>query len=598
MAPSTGEAPRRGLTALLGAMAMVCPILSAGGCSRRDTHRVIADVPPEIVLLAVAVEVDGTLQFTGLAARHVDHFEHVVDSAPEGARVHLLGYRESALVRHGLPDELTLRASALRVAAPGEPTLPPPDLHQISIIGGVEPTVSSSTTPMLTADWLACPILPQPTSTADLSCFGYYCEAEVSQRGCVLTYQASRCTSQGPLVATLDRAGNATFAPHPDFVACTNDPSTPALAATCSGPGGARCTLSVREPRRPASIATRQVRVEPRLDVAPPESLRPSTGFVHAVAVRGSRAYTIGAGGRLFLGGSCATGSRLHVVDTVRAATVAAVPIGCLEEVVADPMGSGVLAVVGGERPRLLRLDADGRQLASISLGTQAAQYMTGDLVVSTRSNTAAVLFRRLEPQDPHPARVVLVRLDTLSSSIAASRSFASSTQVLGFLDDGRVVVPDNSTVVWYVDPTTGGTHEGPGIDDCTQSTARALVMEGRRAAFAVRSQQDSVSVLDLEAGESSCRRAVYPYAELQPSALARVPWAPGRWLVALDDDRDGPGQVTSLIGVVDDAEWAYTPEYLELGDGPHLDLEADAEGHLWTTEPWSGSLIELSPAP
>jgi hypothetical protein len=590
----TGQAPRRGLAALLGAMAMV----SAGGCSRRDTHRVIADVPPEIVLLAVAVEVDGTLQFTGLAERHVDHFEHVVDSAPDGARVHLFGYRESALVRHGLPDELTLRASALRVAARGEPTLPAPDLHQVSIIGGTNAAITSSSTPTLTADWLACPILPRPTSTVDLSCFGYYCEAHVSQRGCVLTYDAPSCTSQGALTATLDREGNASFAPHDDFVACSNDPSTTALAATCVGPGGARCTLSVREPRRNAQIRARQVRVEPRLQVATPESLRPSTGYVQALAIRGGRAYTIGAGGPIFLRGACAFGSRLHVVDTTRASTVAAVPIDCLQEIVGDPLGSGVLAVVGGQRPRLLRLDADGRELASISLGVQSPDYLTGDLVVSTRSNTAAVLFRRPHANDPFPARVVIVRLDTLSSSVAASRTFASSTQVLGFLDDGRVVVPDNSTVVWYVDPLTGGTQEGPGIDDCTQSTARALVMEGRRAAFAVRSQQDSVSVLDLDAGESSCRRAVYPYTELQPSALARVPWAPERWLVALDDDADGPGPATSLIGVLDDAEWAYTPEYLELADGPHLDLEADAEGHLWMTEPWSGSLIELSPAP
>lgn len=584
----------RARSALLG----VALLSIVGGCTRLDPHHVLADVPPDIALLAVAVEVNGTLQITGLAERHQDHFDHVVDSAPAGARVHILGYRASALVRHGLPDSITLRASALRVAVAGEPTLPPPDLHQISSIGGTDSAVSSTVTPPLTADWLACPILPQPVATVDLSCFGYYCDARVSQRGCALIYEAPNCTAQGALTATLDRAGNASFAPHDDFVACSNDPSTAALATTCVGPGGAQCTLSVREPRRNAPIKARHVRVEPRLEVAPPETLRPSTGYVQGLAARGDRVYTIGAGGRFFLRGNCAFGSRLHVVDTARASTVASVPIDCIQEILGDPIGSGVLAVVGGARPQLLRLDADGRELASISLGAQLPEYLTGDLVASARSNTAAVLFRRPQANDPFPARVVLVRLDTLSSSVAASRTFASSTRVLGFLDDGRVVVPDSSNQVWYIDPLTGGAQEGPMIDDCTQSTAQALVIEGRRAAFAVRSQQDSVSVLDLSAGEASCRRAVFPYAHLQPSALSRLPWADGRWLVALDDDDDGPGPLSSVIAVVDDAEWAYTPEVLELGDGPHTGMVVDDLGHLWTSEPWSGSLVQLSPAP
>lgn len=582
---------------LAGALASAA-LAVAAGCSRVDAHQVAAIVPPDITLLAVAVEVDGALQFTGLAERHDDHFDHVVDSAPDGATVHLVGYRESALERHGLPDPLTLRASPLRLAAPGEPLLPPPDLHQRTTLGDGAPAHTSSVAWRLTADWLACPILPEPISTVDLSCFGYYCAARVTQRGCTLTYDAPHCTAQGSLVATLDRQGNATFMPHDDFVACSNDPSTPALATTCTGPGGARCPLLVREPQRPAAIVARQVRVEPRLEVAPPESLRPTTGYVHAVAAQGSRVYTIGAGGRLFLRGSCAFGSRLHIVDAVRASTVAAVPIPCLEQLVADPVGGGVLAVSGGERPRLLRLDADGRELASIALGAQPREYMTGDLVTSVRSNTAAVLFRRPQSEDPYPARVVLVRLDTLSSSIAALRTFASSTEVLGTLEDGRIVVPNASNIVYYLDPLTGGAQEGPSIDDCTQSSARSLVMEGRRAAFAVRSQQDSVSVLDLDAGEGSCRRAVFPYTQLQPYAIGRAPWAPDRWLVALDDDRDGPGESRSLIAVLDDAAWLYTPEVLELGDGPHIDMVADEQGSLWTAEPWSGSLYRLSPAP
>lgn len=574
---------------LLGVVALVL-----ASCSRFDAHRVVADVPPDIVLLAVALEVDGTLQISGLAERHLDHFDHVVDDAPEGTRVHILGYREATLARYDLPDVLTLRGTALRVAVPGEPVLPPPDLQQTALIGSTDAAVSSTAIVRLTADWLACPVLSQPSATVDLSCFGYYCDARVSQRGCVLTYEAPSCTAQGALTATLDRAGNASFAAHDDFVGCSNDPSTPAMAAVCTGPGGALCTWKTREPRRAAALATRTVRLERPIEVPPPE-LRFNTGLVHGVAVRGARAYSIGAAGRVMLRGACSFGSRMHVVDTVRASTIAAVDIPCLQQLVSDPVGNGVLAVSGGAEPRLLRLDADGRELHSISLGSQSPDYLTGDLAVSVRSNTAAVLFRRPAANDPYPARVVLVRLDTLSSSIAAARTFASASEVLGFLDDGRVVVPDNANVAWYLDPLTGGAQEGPGLDDCTQSSARAFVMEGRRAVFVVRSQQDSVSTLDLDAGEASCRRAVFPYAQLQPSAIGRLPGAAQRWLVALDDDRDGPGPSGSVIAIVDDAEWAYTPEVLELGDGPHIDMEADDRGRVWTSEPWSGSLVELS---
>jgi hypothetical protein len=112
---------------------------------------------------------------------------------------------------------------------------------------------------------------------------------------------------------------------------------------------------------------------------------------------------------------------------------------------------------------------------------------------------------------------------------------------------------------------------------------------------FAVRNAQDALSSLELSVGETSCRRAVFPYWRAQPYGFARAPWASGRWIVAVDDDPDEAGPRETVLAAVDDGPWRFRPEVLAVGDGPLPEITADEHGHLWAIAPWQGALIVLS---
>lgn len=571
-------------------------ILVGAGCSL-DSRRLVVDVPADIDAVGLVFDDGRTLVGTGLAARDGDHFDQVAPALDDDARVHILGYRQSTLERFGVPNVTDIRAAPLRAVMPGEPLLPTPDFHVSGVSGRPADWSPGNRSLGLTADWIPCPLLPTASATVDMSCFGFWCDATVAQVGCQLSYAAPSCTSAGPVTADVDRLGDTRFAPHRDLTACAGSPLAGDGLVQCRGPGELNCQARIVGPRGRPSVA---VAVFPMVtEREPTESPRWRGGYLHGLVANKHRLFAVGSGGRFANRGECPfRRADVYILDT-RTASVTMLRIPeCIWTIAEDPTGHGFLAIVGNDTLSFARFAADGRMTARREVGPVQLAAVVASLVASSSADSAAFLLRVVAGPTAG-ARVFVTDLTTLSQVIRVDRVFATGTEVIGFMPDGRLVVPDNSAVLWRIDSRTGAVLSGPSIDDCALSEVHQLASaDGSQLVLAVRRQQDSMTLTRADVGEEVCMRAVYPFWLAQPYAFARAPWAPQRWLVGLDDDRDFAGPRPTVIGVLDEPSWRYLEEGLEVGDGPLLDMVADDSGHLWAARPWSGDLIRISAAP
>lgn len=547
-------------------------------------------------------------------------------SSADATRVVLAGFDTETI--SGLTElEPTLLAEAALVrASPGGSALPAPAWWAAAELGPdparLETAASGEPFPIgLTANWV--PICDRSLERHErallrLSCGADYCDGEVDLVGCDLVVRTNLC-SPTVISAPVGSVPGQLGTPRVDgaLSSCTAQPPRPDALFSMDCGTGVGCRLDVFPP---------DLSPRPNLVVQRSEALLPATPLLSSpepLEVHGYLGGLAHSGERLLVSSFDGAAdsrrclqphqTRLFVLrdDTLEVVGTSTAP-GCLTALVSDTVSGGFIAVHGNPAEAIVRIDLDGRIVASGPVPPEVGASLVATAAVfdarpPSRGGppTVAVTFGRSRTRER--SYLVVFDAETLQTRFVGTSELdrEGRTQdylsvLLGGQPDEYVVLDRSHRAIWgfIADPEIAPRAYPLAL--CTGANEPMEMAPSRLGSLLFRSfdadRRGSIGVFGLR-DESFCQRLGSFELPADPTALARWQGSDERYLVGLRSAAP-EAEPRAYLGFFDAELPGFMPGLLELGQGDVGPFIDGREGAVYTTLPWSARVVRIEAAP
>jgi hypothetical protein len=495
-----------------------------------------------------------------------------------------------------LPREEVLRASLVRAARDSEVVLPPATW---SVRFDEDGAPSGEVRPRaLTADWLpACPRRVPEGSALAMSCANAECTPRLTQVGCALRLDAVSCAlgeAEGTVGA---REVVLESAELPGVCAEVEAVEGVALSLACTTARGERCRLDVVTATAPPPLEVATAALSPGASFSDPiNNPRPPVGFLVGLAPLG-REVLVARLDAPWLWWDCRPERRAWV-DVVDASSLAvtrtATAPGCTMRGVRDPLGRGLLVLVGGQPGGLALIGPQGQVLRQVLFDAAVRRPSEAPLALVATASRVVVALTAFDGSETS----TLIELDLRTLEALDTTTVRDRVEVLGLGVDGEVlVVTDEVDTLLTLDAELVLREPRPLWDLCSEGfrlKPAVLFPYMPTRTLALPSLDDQAQALFLLETSGACAPVVFPGAPRDVTALAT--WAvpePDVVLVGLLAAR-----TRGSLALLDVRRRRWVGGELPLGLGP-LDLATpDDAGRVWLLAPWTGTLVRVTPRP
>lgn len=544
-----------------------------------------------VVGLDDAGEVVGGSGVVPVAGARADAFAEL----PRVMAYEVHGFSAAALASVApLPGEAVLRASLVRAARDGEVVLPPATW---SVRFDEDGAASGEARPRaLTADWLpACPRRVPEGSALAMSCANAECTPRLTQVGCALRLDATSCML-GEAEGTVRARGEVVLetATLPGVCAEVEAAEGVSLSLDCATARGERCRLDVVTATAPPALEVATVVLAPGASFFDSvNNPRPPVGFLVGLAPLG-RDVLVARLDAPWVWWDCRPERRAWV-DVIDASSLAvtrtATAPGCTMRGVPDPLGRGLLVLVGGQPGGLALIGPQGQVLRQVSFDAAVRRPSEAPLALVATPSRVVVALTSFDDSKSS----TLIELDPRTLEARGSAALRDRVEVLGLGIDGEVLVVTDA-VDTLLTLETGLTLRDPRPlwDLCSNGfrlKPAVLFPFAPTRTLVLPSLDNQSQALFLLETSGACAPMVFPGAPRDVTALATWPPDPELVLVGLLAAR-----TRGSLALFDARRRRWVGGELPLGLGP-LDLATpDGAGRTWLLAPWTGTLVRVTP--
>lgn len=567
-------------------------LLAVGACASDDIL-VIADLPENAYVAAVAYRADGSfVGATGLSRRGSDGPIRAMLATSEGIdRVVVYAYDVAAIeALSDRPSDDRLALLEVHVAGPNESVLPTPawvgaasrslDVFELQPIDDA---------PALSADWLPpCPTLLDPgaVGVVEEACRAASCGTKARQSNCELLLEVPLCTG-GRLRGTIDGRGTITFDESPQYGSCVSrTPRFDARASfVCTGGAfeGEVCAIDVYEEPKPRAMEVLAVPTGSGAPIADATDLGPR--YTGGLAVLDDRV----AVARFSTPAtpSCrGIGTTLSFYDhtTLDLVATATAP-DCLRQLRRIPGTTDFIGLFNDEAIHVARFDRTGRMVASSTIAPRAMDVAI-DVAVDAPGDRVAVLL-----STDNRGYVRFFDLRTVAPLPDHPGSFGTFPRSITALADGRIAVTESDQDEVYLSSNDDVLKltVRPG---CGRASIRTVRYHAARDVLLIASRDAAQGLLVVDPkGARQCDRLKNFEQIVEPLAMVSSPSDAALVWVALDGaERSGHDRTFLARAHLD--ERRFLPGATEIGVGPVAELEVSSEGVLFALLAWSDRLV------
>jgi hypothetical protein len=543
-----------------------------------------------VVGLDDAGEVVGGSGVVPVAGARADAFAEL----PGVVAYEVHGFSAAALASVApLPGEAVLRASLVRAARDGEVVLPPATWSVRFDDAGAPSGEARSRS--LTADWLpACPRRVPEGSVLAMSCANADCTPRLTQVGCKVRLDAASCAlgeAEGTVGAREVVLETATL---PGVCAEVEAAEGVALSLDCATARGERCRLDVVTATAPPPLDVATAALAPGASFFDPiNNPRPPVGFLVGLAPLG-RDVLVARLDAPWVWWDCRPERRAWV-DVIGASSLAvtrtATAPGCTMRGVPDPLGRGLLVLVGGQPGGLALIGPQGQVLRQVSFDAAVRRPSEAPLALLATASRVVVALTSFDGSETS----TLIELDPQDLVARDHTTVPDRVEVLGLGVDGEVLVlTDDVDTLLTLDADLVLREPRPLWDLCSEGfrvKPAVLFPYAPTRTLVLPSLDDQAQALFLLETSGACAPVVFPGASRDVTALAVWPPDPELVLVGLLAARS-----RGSLALFEARRRRWVGGELPLGLGP-LDLATpDEAGRVWLLAPWTGTLVRVTP--
>lgn len=582
-----------------GARGAVLGVAMLAACAAPEARTLEVDALPASVAYLLVVGLDDAGEVVGgtglvpVVGGRADAFGEL----PGAASLEVYGYGVGTLAPVApLPSEAVLRASLVRAARDSEVVLPPATWS--TRFDEDDGPRGEARARALTADWLPpCPRRVPEGSALAMSCANAECTPRLTQVGCALRLDAVSC-ALGAAEGTVRARGEVVLetAELPGVCAEVEAAEGVALSLACTTARGERCRLDVVTATAPPALEVATAPLSPGASFFDPiNNPRPPVGFLVGLAPLG-REVLVARLDAPWVWWDCRPERRAWI-DVVDASTLAvtrtATAPGCTMRGVRDPLGRGLLALVGGQPGALVLIGPQGQVLRQVPFDAAVRRPSEAPLALLATDSRVVVALTAFDGSESS----TLIELDPRTLEARGSAVLRDRVEVLGLGVDGEVlVVTDAVDTLLTLDAGLTLREPRPLWDLCSEGfrlKPAVLFPFAPTRTLVLPSLDEQSQALFLLETSGACAPVVFPGAPRDVTALATWPSDPGVVLVGLLDAR-----TRGSLALLDVGQRRWVGGELPLGLGP-LDLATpDEAGRTWLLAPWTGTLVRVTPRP
>lgn len=582
-----------------GARGAVLGVALLAACAAPEARTLEVDVLPASVAYLLVVGLDEAGEVVGgtglvpVVGGRADAFGEL----PGAATLEVYGYGVGALAPVApLPSEAVLRASPVRAAIDDEVRLPPAT-WSVRFDEDGSPR-GEAPARRLTAAWLpACPRRVPEGSVLAMSCANAECTPRLTQVGCALRLDATSCRL-GVAEGTVRARGDVVLesAEVPGVCAEVEAAEGVALSLDCATARGKRCRLDVVTATAPPALEVATAALSPGASFFDPvNNPRPPVGFLVGSAPLGGEVLVA----RLdapWVWWDCRPERRAWIdvvdADTLRVTRTATAP-GCTMRGVRDPLGRGMLVLVGGQPGALVLIGPAGQVLREVPFDVALRRASEAPLALVATPSRVVVALTAFDDSES----ATLIELDPSTLEAVGSVTLRDRVEVMGVGVDGELlVVGDGVDTLLTLDPERVLREPRPLWDLCSGGfrLKPAVVFPFAPTRTLVLPSLDNQSqALFLLEASGACTTVAFPGAPRDATALATWPRDPERVLVGLL-----AGRTQGSLALLDVQQRRWVGGELPLGLGPLDQATPDDAGRLWLLAPWTAHLVRVTPPP
>lgn len=533
-----------------------------------------AALPPDIrwVAALAAERGSGLVESDGIFAL----------TLPEGTEgeIAILGWTDAQLTE--IVDEARARdrsfspgANPIKVVGQSDPALPQAAFFGRSQLPSQVVERIEEAAPSVGAEWLRpCPVL-EPRGV-DFDCLGVSCGATLRQLGCSFEISTETC----PLLelgGAIDGRGRVSLS-DPSLGLCVSEAGAEPIEAVCSGSDGPMCKVVLHRPPSEPYFEAKTVSI-----VEPTAFNDMDGGVIGGLVDLGDRLVV-----STFAGGSarCEAAASFVRLSPETLEVLAETPApACARHLVADPVGSGFLAVTSTGSPRLERFDADGRSLESVRIDTSIPRPFWVRSLSASPSTVA--LFISPPNATGFSSRVLGFDPVTLELENSIEGIFNDQSGALTEDKSGKLyVVDDRGSVTWYEARTL---RRLGGFATCGSGAPQAIAVTEEGVAIAIRGGNQGLLLTPLD-GQFCIRHSFW---EWFGTPLDVRPGLGGLW-VMLDQRKNANSPRGPVAVAVAARGRGFQPGAIVVGEGIGRWLQVRDEGVGFVALPWTGAVARI----